>query len=176
VVPPGIQAEECETRDDGLVLLYVGISPKEDPKNGAKPSSETLCTRIDDHYKGNAEGSTLRQSLGCLLAGQLEIELRRLGSSGKRLHFGTGEQYLSGWMHDNALVSWLEDPQPWNLERQLIAVLDLPLNSHGNKRNLFHGSLTSARKEAADRAKQLPTLPNPGIGGAKAAWRDKPSL
>jgi hypothetical protein len=30
-------------------------------------------------YAGNAGGSTLRKTLGCLLAGQLGIQLRRVG-------------------------------------------------------------------------------------------------
>ena len=48
-------------------------------------------------YRGNAYGSTLRLTLGCLLADQLGIELRRVGS-GTRLTFGDGEQALSEWM------------------------------------------------------------------------------
>jgi hypothetical protein len=32
------------------------------------------------HYAGNAEGSTLRKTLGCMLAEQLGIQLRRVGS------------------------------------------------------------------------------------------------
>ena len=54
------------------------------------------------YYGGNAEGSTLRRTLGCLLAEQLGIELRRVGS-GRRFTFLRGEQALSGWMAQNAL-------------------------------------------------------------------------
>jgi len=42
--------------------------------------------RIPYHYKGNAEGSTLRLTLGCPLSEELDIELRRVGS-GKRVTF-----------------------------------------------------------------------------------------
>jgi hypothetical protein len=73
----------CKTRD-GLILLYAGISPKEPPKNGRPPSRETLRSRIRTHYKGNAAGSTLRLTLGCLLAERLQIELRRYGSGKPR--------------------------------------------------------------------------------------------
>ncbi len=46
------------------------------------------------HYAGNAEGSTLRKTLGCLLADELGIELRRVGS-GTRKTFVDGEHRLS---------------------------------------------------------------------------------
>ena len=144
------------------------------PTNGAKPSRENLRRRIDTHNKGNAEDSTLRRSLGCLLAGQLGIELRRYGS-GDRRHFGVGEQFLSGWMHDNALVSWIVHPQPWLLEPDLIKVLDLPLNSDGNRGNPFYNRLKAAREDASRRAGDLPILPNPGTGGARIAYRDRPT-
>jgi hypothetical protein len=46
------------------------------------------------HYRGNAEGSTLRLTLGCLLSSSLGLRLRRVGS-GKRLTFADGEARLS---------------------------------------------------------------------------------
>ncbi|MER6923283.1 GIY-YIG nuclease family protein [Streptomyces spiralis] len=50
------------------------------------------------HYRGNAAGSTLRLTLGCLFG----LELRRVGS-GTRLTFGrVGEARLSQWMAANA--------------------------------------------------------------------------
>ena len=118
------------------------------------------------HYAGNAEGSTLRRSLGCLVAERLGIELRRFGS-GTRLHFGVGEQELSRWMDRNALISWLPTPEPWLLEHALLQSLDLPLNLDKNAGNNFHPILTAARANAAMRARALPVLPNPGSGGAR---------
>jgi hypothetical protein len=35
-----------------------------------------LRQRLQTQYAGNAEGSTLRKTLGCLLADELGIELR----------------------------------------------------------------------------------------------------
>ena len=58
------------------------------------------------HYRGNAEGSTLRKTLGCLLADHLGIDLRRV-DSGTRRTFGDGEAALSQWMAGNAFVSWI---------------------------------------------------------------------
>ncbi|WP_232110864.1 GIY-YIG nuclease family protein [Nocardia wallacei] len=162
-LPAGIDAGCCVTKD-GLTLLYTGIGPSKPPSNGKAPSRQTLRSRIRTHYTGNAAGSTLRLTLGCLLSDQLGIELRLFGS-GRRLHFGSGERLLSQWMHENALVSWITDPTPWELEDELIATLDLPLNLKGNARNGFHTVLTAARSAARIRAAGLPVLANPGVGG-----------
>jgi hypothetical protein len=51
------------------------------------------------------------------------------------------------------------------LEDDLIAGLDLPLNLEGNSRNEFHQVLIQARARCASEANALPALPNPGIGG-----------
>ena len=88
------------------------------------------------HYQGNAEGSTLRLTLGCLLSEELDIELRRVGC-GKRMTFAEGEALLSQWMADNAFVCWQQDDAPWVRERELIKELHLPLNLDGNKSNPF---------------------------------------
>lgn len=66
-LPPGVDVRGCHTIPEGM-LLYVGIAPKEPPRNGTRPSTQTLWHRIRYHYRGNAEGSTLRLTLGCHLA------------------------------------------------------------------------------------------------------------
>jgi hypothetical protein len=164
-LPAEIDVQQCVARD-GLTLLYAGISPKEPPRNGRGPSKEALRSRIQTHYTGNAEGSTLRRSLGCLLSQQLGIELRRYGS-GTRMHFGFGEKELSRWMDRNAFVSWLAVPQPWLFEEEILGKLDLPLNLDKNKHNAFHPGLTKARADAIRQARERPALPNPGSGGAR---------
>ena len=138
-------------------LLYIGISPSAPPTNGKLPSKQLLNHRLRYHMQGNAEGSTLRLSLGCILAGQLGIQLRRVGS-GNRLTFGTGEQRLSEWMEDNARVAWLPCAEPWTLEAQLIATVNLPLNLEQNSRCSFHWVLTELRRDAKRRARELPVL------------------
>ena len=164
-LPADIDIKNCETRD-GRTLLYAGISPKKPPTNGRAPSREALRSRIKTHYTGNAEGSTLRLTLGCLLAESLDLELRRYGS-GKRFHFGIGEQQLSRWMDTNAFVSWLTVPDPWLLETHLLGRLDLPLNLDGNRQHPFWLTLNGIRAAAKAHARSLPALPNPGIGGAR---------
>ena len=72
---------------------------------------------FDITTKANAEGSTLGLTLGCLLAERLGITLYRMGS-GKRMTFCEGEDLLSGWMDDNAFVSWTVTPEPWITEAE----------------------------------------------------------
>ena len=76
------------------------------------PSRQSLRQRLWAHYAGNAEGSTLRKTLDCLLADELGIQLRRVGS-GRRRTFADGEQVLSEWMAENAFVSWVVRERPW---------------------------------------------------------------
>ncbi len=64
--PTGVPCEGCLTRDS-FTLLYVGISP------GRDVSTQNLRSRVRYHFRGNAEGSTLRLTLGCLLE-QTEAE------------------------------------------------------------------------------------------------------
>ena len=149
-IPPGVPVADCR-RAQGATLLYVGISPKRPPRNGSMPSRQTLRSRIRNHFLGNAAGSTLRLTLGCLLEQELGLRLRRVGG-GDRCTFGEGEQQLSDWMEKNALVTWLPVAEPWRLEEQLIASLSLPLNLDQNRNHSFHDRLSALRREARRRA------------------------
>ena len=156
-IPPGVPIEGCCTFDS-LNLLYIGISPTAPPTNGAPSSRQTLRSRLQYHFRGNAEGSTLRLTLGCLLSKKLDIQLRRVGS-GKRMTFTTlGEEKLSDWMAANAYVCWIEVDEPWKLEDQLIRTLPLPLNLRGNPNHAFHPTLSDIRRKAKIIAKQLPIV------------------
>jgi hypothetical protein len=156
-IPGAIDTSSC-VQHDGRTLLYVGISPKEPPRNGALPSTQTLRSRVTYHYRGNAEGSTLRLTLGCLLADQLGIELRRVGS-GTRLTFSSGELVLSAWMARNAYVCWTECTEPWVLEQQFLRTVSLPLNLDQNRQHAFHAELTQLRRRSKQRARSLPVVP-----------------
>ena len=162
-LPAPLDAGKCHRIED-FVLLYTGISPKRPPMNGRPPSKSHLRERIQTHYAGNAEGSTLRKTLGCLLSDQLGIQLRRVGS-GTRRTFVEGEQELSQWMAQHAFVTWVARDMPWELEDQLIANLDVPLNLEGNRRNRFHAELSRVRARCVFEANALPAVPNPGVGG-----------
>lgn len=82
---PAVPVDGC-LGHDGFTLLYVGIAPKPPSREGA-PSRATLRTRLRQHCRGTAEGSTLRLTLGCLLADELSLRLAAVGRSG-RLTFG----------------------------------------------------------------------------------------
>jgi len=132
-------------------LLYVGIAPR---RMATKTSRQNLRSRVRYHFQGNAEGSTLRLTLGCLLG----LELRRVGS-GKRLTFGPhGEAELSAWMAAHARVCWLECSEPWVLESRVIKECDLPLNLDQNRNHPFHPRLSGLRAAARKRARELPVL------------------
>jgi hypothetical protein len=72
--------------------------------------------------------------------------------------FGPTETDLSGWMADNAFVTWIEDPRPWLLEPVLIRSLDLPLNLDQNTNHAFHARLIELRREARRRALMSPRI------------------
>ena len=151
-VPPFVLTEGC-IRHQNMTLLYIGISP--DKKN--KPQSrQHLKKRITNHYAGNAEGSTLRRSLGILLTPESHYPLRRVGS-GRRMTFThNGEQWLDAWMEKNAYVFWVEHETPWEFEEDLLSALSLPLNIQGNRSHPFAIELNRLRKEAIQNAREQP--------------------
>jgi hypothetical protein len=146
-VPPGVPVDGCY-RHDGLPLLYVGISPSKPRSNGKPPSKQSLAKRVRYHFAGNAEGSTLRLTLGCLLSGQLDIRLTRVGSGNRYTFTNPGEIRLDTWLEQNAMVCWLEHPQPWELEEELLKTLSLPLNIDRNDLHPYVATLRACRKAA----------------------------
>lgn len=155
-IPPGVPTESCH-RLDGWTRLYVGISPGRPPQNGKPPSKQSLRHRIRYHYRGNAAGSTLRLTLGCLLSDVIGTELRRVGS-GQRLTFASAETALSDWMDQHARVAWMPHPEPWLPEHALIAAWVLPLNLDQNIHSPFRAELSQRRAEARSRARDLPVV------------------
>jgi hypothetical protein len=148
----------------GFVLLYVGIAPGRQSESG-RSSRQTLRSRLRCHFRGNAEGSTLRLSLGCLLSQGLGIELRRVGS-GPRMTFGAGEQKLDDWLERSARIAWMVCDEPWKTEEYLIRSVSLPLNLEQNRHHLFHSELSGLRRAAKARARLLPVA-----GRDRLRWR-----
>lgn len=155
--PPNVPLRGCHVSGTAA-LLYVGISPRAPARNGAPASRQSLRSRIRYHFQGNAAGSTLRLTLGSLLAETLDIELRRVGR-GRRLTFSDGEHVLSEWMARHARVCWLPTESPWLLESELIRRLALPLNLDQNQKSAFRATLSQARANQRARARSLPVLP-----------------
>ena len=61
-------------------------------------------------------------------------------------------------MAENALVSWVVGEEPWVLEEELIASLDVPLNLRGNAHNSFYPALKRLRAEAEQVARNLTVI------------------
>ena len=151
-IPGTVPADDCVTKGP-LTLLYVGISPD---KIGKPNSRQNLRRRITTHFQGNAEGSTLRRSLGVLLAQTSGYPLRRVGSGKRMTLTHSGEQWLDDWMTENAFVCWLEHQAPWEFEDELLGSLSLPLNIKGNRDHPFAKVLTEARIQAISNAREWP--------------------
>ena len=151
-IPGNALIDGCVTKGP-LTLLYVGISPD---KIGKPNSRQNLRRRITTHFQGNAEGSTLRRSLGVLLAQTSGYPLRRVGSGKRMTLTHSGEQWLDDWMTENAFVCWLEHQAPWEFEDELLGSLSLPLNIKGNRDHPFARVLTEARIQAIKDAREWP--------------------
>jgi hypothetical protein len=145
--PPGVPLDGCHLHQ-GLPLLYVGISPSRPPNSGKASSKQSLARRIRYHFAGNAAGSTLRLTLGCLLADKLGIRLTRVGSGGRYTFTNPGEIRLDAWLEQNARVCWLEHSVPWEIEKRLFKVLSLPLNIDGNDHHPYVATLRACRQDA----------------------------
>ncbi len=146
-VPPGVPVSDCARRGNSR-LLYLGIAP-------SRPGTKShLRTRLRSHLRGNASGSTLRLTLGCLLERELEIALQPTGAT-RRLTFGPGEALLSDWIERSARVVWVTVDEPWAVERELIEAADLPLNLEFNGSHPFHATLSETRRAARRRARGI---------------------
>ena len=121
-IPGDAPTEGCFEKD-GLALLYVGISPD------SPTSKANLHKRIlNNHCKGTAATSTLRKSLGVLLAQESGYALQKVSATGKTAFSPAGEDWLSDWMDKNAFVCWVEHPKPWTRNEAIIATFSPPLN------------------------------------------------
>ena len=150
-VPPIVPCSGCMQRQGGT-LLYVGIAPSR------QSSQATLRSRIlGNHFGSNAEGSTLRRTLGCLLEKQLGTILRRVGSD-STMTFGAKEAALTAWMTKNAAVAWVEVQAPRRFESQIFRQLQLPLNITHNAHHPFCSHLRTVRAGAVARARKRPIV------------------
>ena len=148
-IPPLVISEGCIKKDE-KTLLYAGISPKDEN------SKQNLRKRITNHFRGNAEGSTLRLTLGTLLGRESDFPLRRVGSGNRKTFTHLGEQWLDKWMDINAYVCWVEYEKPWEVEKEIIENVSLPLNIQDNDHHPFAKTLSKMRVEAKKEANETP--------------------
>jgi hypothetical protein len=121
---PLVPTHDCVSYNNKS-LLYLGISPRRPPRKGKK-SSQNLRKRIKYHYNGNAYGSTLRKTLGCLHKHQSGIWYITRGKDRGLAFTKTSEDKLSKWMEENASVTWETHDQPWSIEKEALKTLSLP--------------------------------------------------
>lgn len=150
---------------EGTKLLYVGISPD---KRSKPNSRQNLRQRIRYHLCGNAEGSTLRRTLGILLASESGFPLRRVGSGRRMTLTHLGEQWLDTWLEENALIFWKQHPEPWTLEQELLLAVPCPLNVQHNAHHPFCAPLRQIRAAALAEARNT-AIANEGNQGRRAA-------
>lgn len=113
--------------------------------------------------RGNAAGSTLRLTLGCLLGDDLGLRLRRVGSTHRLTFTNPGEQALDHWMAEHAFVSWHVVERAWEAEREILgSSLPLPLNLADNPSAAHTSFLGEARRRARLAALELPALADSG--------------
>ena len=133
-------------------ILYIGIAPSR------LTSKSNIRKRIFNHFRGTAYGSTLRLSLGILLSNKSKFILRRIKNK-KMIRFtDEGEDWIDNWLEKNSLVSWFANQHPWKIEKNLINKLYLPFNIQGNLNNPFKSTLIDLRKNARERATNLPVI------------------
>ncbi|WP_336646265.1 GIY-YIG nuclease family protein [Microbacterium sp. USHLN186] len=129
---------------NGHQLLYVGISPRK-PSAAGRASNGNLRKRLVTHATKNASQSTLRRTLGVLLANDLGLTL---GVHGGREHYGAqGEALISRWLIENARVAWAVNPQPWEAEDELLEHATLALNLD-RRSDAFARSISDRRRAA----------------------------
>lgn len=150
---PAVIPTESWLTVNGNFLLYLGIAPDKANKPNSRAS---LLSRIRQQYRADAKGSTIRKTLGVLLEGESGFPLRRVGS-GKRITLtDSGERWIDQWMEENAFVAWVEHPEPWTIEHDLLRMLSCPLNIDANGHHQFASVLHKMRIDALKRARQLP--------------------
>jgi hypothetical protein len=112
-----------------LGRIYAGLTGATKWPSG-KTGKMTLRARIGgNHLAGTIYGSTFRRTLAAILRRPLDLQLRSAGCLER-----DSERSLSGWMRqhlDVAVHPFPERDALASLEKEVLAVLDPPLNLDG---------------------------------------------
>jgi hypothetical protein len=139
-----LHIQTAQLTSNRYALLYVG-----------KAADQTLFERtVNKHLGRSAHVSTLRHSLGSLIANRLDLPRCETAKAGKFAVEGPQdlERRITDFLHLNAMLSWVTSTTPTDLERQLLGDynrLSLPLNIAGNRSHPFCRTLCSLRKHYA---------------------------
>ena len=100
-------------------------------------------------------------------------ESARQGASGDTYPLRNTERSAGRFSRERVRELGVRD-RPWELEDELIAAVDVPLNLQRNPHNRFHSVLTEVRARCVAQAKALPVVPSPGIEGGHRVWPSVP--
>jgi hypothetical protein len=121
-----------------IELLYVGIAPR----GAASPA--TLRSRVlGQHLGGNIGSSTFPQSLAALLFEGHGWTTRWSGTRSQLIP--EDNRALSEWQSRYLFLTWVEHPRPWDVEQQVMVLMQPPLNLAGNASHPLHRRLTELR-------------------------------
>ena len=121
-----------------LGLLYVGISPTRPASSGNIRSRV-----IGQHVRGNTSSSTFRFVLASLLLE--ELDLRPRATTTKVVLDKGDNARLRQWQFDHLQLTWCERPRPWEIEGEVIALMQPSLNSAANQAHPYYAQVSSAR-------------------------------
>ena len=130
--------------DDEIGLFYVGISPKR------QSSRQNIRERVAAHLGGNPGSSTFRFVLASLLLD--ELELMPIARGKKTVLSREQNRELSGWQRANLCLTWCVRARPWEVEDEVIALMQPPLNCAANDTHPFYPRVRDARAEFRRRA------------------------
>lgn len=133
---------------DGFDLLYVGAT------------RDSLRLRALAHVRGDSRMSSLRMTVGAVLASRLGLEPVGDGTR-TYFNFGDGERRLTDWMRDHTQIAVIESDNPFAMERAILSVLPAPFNISERRRHPFSRYLMSLRAVYAGRPNTTRPRPTP---------------
>ena len=143
-------SSDVPLRTDAGHLLYIGAT------------TQGLRTRIKQHLKGDGRVSSLRRTVGVMLADELQLRVH-LGRM--NFHFGEGEERLTRWLCDNTLISVHPTKNPMGAEKFLIGTLSTPLNITARRTHPYAKHLMNlkalCKKRAREENRSDETCPSP---------------
>lgn len=161
----GIPVTYTKFRD--YEVIYVGLA-----------SSSLKDRDIKKHFSGNAGGSTLRKSLGCLFGCNLIPRDSHYNNNEKTKFNVTDESKLSEWIKTNLLLFYYPNKEFDRIESLLIQTLNPPLNlskNHNVINSEFRKHLTKLRSNKPKRQYSIVEIKNQKNSGKELyvkIWKD----
>ena len=114
-------------------------------------TNDSLRRRALQHVVGDSRTSSLRMTVGALLAGDLDLDPVGDGSR-TYFNFGDGERRLTQWLCAHTRVAVHPCSQPFAIEKWLLREYAIPLNLSERKRHPFSKYLMALRAVYAGRS------------------------